>query len=186
MKQRPTWPELDRLARFMRAADSMTDTLAAWTGRGVAVEIVRRLDRVFPGPEVAEMLALHDDAWVQEREVLLRCADLVVASVRSWVAVDSAALTPAVRLALRAGSGLGDVIPAQQRRRTTVRVVPQRATPEHDHETPVLTVQARLDVGGTPVAWCEETIYEAVFAWDRSVFAGSVIGARPARTRVPA
>jgi hypothetical protein len=27
-------------------------------------------------------------------------------------------------------------------------------------------VQARLDVGGTPVAWCDETIFEAVFAND--------------------
>jgi len=39
--------------------------------------------------------------------------------------------------------------------------------------TPVLAVQARLDVGGTPVAWCEETVYEAVFVQD----------GRPARRR---
>ena len=46
------WPELDRLARFVRASDSLTDTLAAWTGRGLAVEVLNRVDGVCPGPLV--------------------------------------------------------------------------------------------------------------------------------------
>ena len=164
MRRPPTWPELDRLCRFVRAADSLTDTLATWTGRGVEVQIVRRVDRVFPDPEVAERLDLHDGAHVQEREVRLRAGDLVLADARSWVAVDSAALTPAVRQSLRVGAGLGDMLRPLSRRRTTVRITACRTVPANDPGTPVATVQARLDVAGTPVAWCEETIYEAVFA----------------------
>ena len=53
------------------------------------------------------------------------------------------------------------------RRRVAVRVTVLRERPASDPTAPVLTVQARLDVGGTPVAWCEETIFEAVFAQDR-------------------
>jgi chorismate-pyruvate lyase len=166
MRRPPTWPELDRLARFVRAADSLTDSLATWTGRGVEVEVVRRVDRVFPDPTVAELLDLHAGARVQEREVRMRCADLVVADARSWVAVDSPALTPAVRLSLRSGGSLGELLRPLQRRRTTVRVGARAVEPSREHATPVLAVQARLDVAGTPVAWCEETIYEAVFACD--------------------
>ena len=166
MRRPPTWPELDRLARFVRAADSLTDTLATWTGRGLEVEVVRRVDRVFPDAAVAEFLDLHPGARVQEREVRMRCADLAVADARSWVAVDSPALTPAVRLSLRSGGSLGDLLRPLQRRRITVRVVARATEPTHDHTSPVLAVQARLDVAGTPVAWCEETIYEAAFAGD--------------------
>ena len=125
MRRPPTWPELDRLARFVRAADSLTDTLATWTGRGLDVQIVRRVDRVFPDPAVAEILALHEGAWVQEREVRMRSAGLVVAEARSWVAVDSPALTPAVRLSLRSGGSLGDLLRPLQRRRMAVRIVVQ-------------------------------------------------------------
>jgi hypothetical protein len=182
MRQPSTWPELDRLARFVRAADSLTDTLAVWTGRGVGVEIVRRIDRVFPEPAIAELLTLHDGARVQEREVRMRCADpriadprsadLVVADARSWVAVESPALTPAARRQLQEGGGLGDLLRPAGRRRVTVRVAARRTAPAGDPATPVLAVQARLDVAGTPVAWCDETIYEAIFAWDGSRLAG--------------
>ena len=92
------WPELDRLARFVRASDSLTDTLATWTGRGLAVEVMNRVDGVCPDPLVADSLALYDGARVQDRVVLMRCGDVVVAAARSWVAADSPALTPAVRL----------------------------------------------------------------------------------------
>jgi hypothetical protein len=40
-------------------------------------------------------------------------------------------------------------------------------------------VQARLDVAGTPVAWCEETIYEAVLL-------GNVQRPRVLRPSIPA
>jgi chorismate-pyruvate lyase len=166
MRRASTWPELDRLCRFVRAADSLTDTLATWTGRGIEVQIVRRVDRVFPEPTLAERLDLHDDARVQEREVRIRCADVVLAEARSWVAVDSPALTPAGRQSLRADGGLGDLLRPLNRRRSTLRLTACRTTPADDPSVPVLLVQARLDVAGTPVAWCEETIYEAVLAGD--------------------
>ena len=59
------WPELDRLARFVRASDSLTDSLAVWTGQDLAVEIVHRVDGACPDPMVADSLALHDGARVQ-------------------------------------------------------------------------------------------------------------------------
>ena len=166
MRRPSTWPELDRLTRIVRAADSLVDTLAAWTGHGIAVEIVRRVDRVFPDPAVADELALHEGARVQERDVQMRCGELLVADARSWVAVDSAALTPRVCQQLRTGGALGDALRPVQRRRVPVRLTPHRTLPGTDPTQPVLTVHARLDVAGTPVAWCEETIYEAVFARD--------------------
>jgi len=181
MRRPPTWPELDRLTRFVRAADSLTDTLATWTGRGVDLQIGRRVDRVFPDPAVAEILALHDGARVQQREVQMRCSDLVVAAARSWVAVDSPALTPAVRQSLRSGGSLGELLRPLQRRRTTVRITARATIPADDPNAPVLAVQARLDVAGTPVAWCEETIYEAVFAWDGRRRAGAPLGDRSLR-----
>jgi chorismate-pyruvate lyase len=159
------WPELDRLARFVRASDSLTDTLAAWTGRGLAVEVMNRVDGVCPDPLVADSLALYDGARVQDRVVLMRCGD-VVAAARSWVAVDSPALTPAVRKELRSGADLGDLLRPLGHRRVSVQVAAIRERATGDLTTPVLTVQARLDVGGTPVAWCDETIFEAVFAND--------------------
>ena len=162
------WPELDRLARFVRAADSLTDTLAAWTGRGLVVEIVNRVEGVRPDPLVAESLALHDGALVQDREVRMRCGEVVVAAARSWVAADSRALTPAVRNELRGGAGLGDLLRPVQRRRVPVRVTTLRERPAGDPAAAVLAVAARLDVAGTPVAWCEETIFEAVLADGRS------------------
>lgn len=174
-----TWPELDRLARFVRAADSLTDTLAAWTGRGLAVEILGRVDGACPDPLVADALSLHDGARVQERSVLMRSGDVVVAAARSAVAVDSAALTPAIRIALRGGGSLGELLRPVQRRRVAIQVTALSERPADDPTTPVLAVQAQLDVGGTPVAWCEETIFEAVFA-------DGVRPARPRRLRVAA
>jgi chorismate-pyruvate lyase len=167
------WPELDRLARLVRACDSLTDTLTAWTGRGLAVEIVNRVDAAFPDPMVADSLALHDGARVQDREVRMRCGDLVVATARSWVAADSPALTPAIRTELRGDGSLGELLRPLRRRRVAVRVATLRDRPAGDPGAPVLAVEARLDVGGTPVAWCEETLLEAVFAHD----------ARPVRLR---
>ena len=41
MTRPSTWSELDRLARFVRASDALSETLALWTGRGVTVEILR-------------------------------------------------------------------------------------------------------------------------------------------------
>jgi chorismate-pyruvate lyase len=157
------WPDLDRLARFVRAADSLTDTLAAWTGRGLAVEIIDRVDGACPDPLVADALSLHDGARVQERSVLMRSGDAVVATARSSVAADSTALTPAIRHELRGGGSLGDLLRPVYRRRVAVRVTVLREQPASDPTVPVLAVQARLDVGGTPVAWCEETIYFLVF-----------------------
>ena len=49
------WPELDRLARFVRASDSLTETLALWTGRGLTVEILRQVDDASPDPLVADL-----------------------------------------------------------------------------------------------------------------------------------
>lgn len=191
MRQPPNWPELDRLARFVRAADSLTDTLATWTGRGLEVQIVRRDDRLFPDPAVAEFLALHEGARVQEREVRMHSGGRVVAEARSWVAVDSAALTPAVRLSLRSGGSLGELLRPLQRRRTTVRVVPQHTAPTTDPGAPVLAVHARLDVAGTPVAWCEETIFAAIFSRDTRVLRSVRTPvarpcATPARPPIPA
>ena len=167
------WPELARLARFVRASESLTDTLAAWTGHGVIVDVLNRVDDACPDPMVADALLLHDGARVQDRAVVLRCGDLVVAAARSWVAAGSPALTPAVRTQLHVGAGLGDLLRPLSRRRVAVQVKPLRERPTGDPTAPVLAVQARLDVGGTPVAWCEETVFEAVFALDR----------RPARRR---
>jgi hypothetical protein len=166
-----SWPELDRLVRFVRAADSLTDTLATWTGRALDVEIVHRADGACPDPVVVDFLALYDGARVQEREVRMRCRDnsgrdLVVATARSWVAADSPALTPAVRKDLRGGGSLGDLLRPLRRRRVPVRATALAASATGDPSAPVLDVQARLDVAGTPVAWCEETVVEAVFAWD--------------------
>ena len=89
-----------RLARLVRASDSLTDTLALWTGRGLAVEILRRVDGACPDPLVADALVLHDGARVQDRSVLMRCGDVVVATARSSVAADSPSLTPAVMTVL--------------------------------------------------------------------------------------
>ena len=181
MRRPPTWPELDRLSRFVRAADSLTDTLATWTGHGVEVEIVRRVDRVFPDPVVAEHLDLHDGARVQEREVRMRCAGPggrrgPVVGRRRLGGAD-----PGGAASLRCGgawasccarcSGAGSRCGCAAARRAGARP-----------GAPVLAVQARLDVAGTPVAWCEETIYEAVFAWDGRRRAGM----RPAWHPVPA
>ncbi len=167
------WPDLDRLARFVRVSDSLSDTLATWTGGSLDVEILSRVDGACPAPLVAGSLSLHDGARVQERTVLMRCDDAVVAAARSSVAVDSPALPPAIRTELRGGARLGDLLRPLHRRRVVVRVTVLRARPAGDPTAPVLAVQARLDVGGTPVAWCEETILEAVFAQD----------GRPARRR---
>lgn len=82
------------------------------------------------------------------------------------MAADSPALTPAVRTALRGTGSLGDLLRPLRRRRVPVRVTALADRVTGDPGTPVLDVQARLDVGGTPVAWCEETVVEAVFAWD--------------------
>ena len=166
MNRHSTWPELDRLARLVRAADSLTDALGIWTGRGVGIDSVRRLDQAFPTANVAEHLALHDGARVQDRHLLALCQGVVVAECRWWVAVDSAALTPAVRLGLRAGGDLETLLRPLGARRVVVRVAPQRATPADDPEACVLAVQARIDVAGTPVAWCEEAVLESVFAGD--------------------
>jgi len=166
MNRHSTWPELDRLARLVRAADSLTDALGIWTGRGVGVDSVRRLDQAFPTATVAEHLALHEGARVQDRHLLALCHAVVVAECRWWVAVDSAALTPAVRLGLRAGGDLDTLLRPLGARRVVVRVAPRRATPADDPEACVLAVQARIDVAGTPVAWCEEAVLESVFAWD--------------------
>jgi len=181
-----SWPELDRLARFVRAADSLSDTLATWTGHGVEAEIVRRVDRVAPDPTVAEQLALYDGARVQERDLRLSSAGVVVACARTWVAVDSAALTPGVREGLRAGNALGELLRPLQSRRVTVRVAAQHANPAGDPAAPVLAVQARLDVAGSPVAWCEETVHEAVFGWDSGRLVGTVLGHRSSRPRIAA
>jgi chorismate-pyruvate lyase len=151
----------------------LTDTLNAWTGRGLAVEIVNRVDAAFPDPMVADALALHDGARAQDREVRMRCGDLVVATARSWVAADSPALTPAIRRELRGDGSLGELLRPLRRRRVAVRVAALRDRPAGDPAAPVLAVEARLDVGGTPVAWCEETLFQAVFAHD----------ARPIRLR---
>jgi chorismate-pyruvate lyase len=166
MMRPPPWPELARLARFVRASDSLTDTLALWTGRGLDVEIMNRVDGVCPDPLVADSLALYEGARVQDRVVLMRCGDVVVAAARSWVAADSPALTPAVRQELRNGGSLGDLLRPLHRRRVAVQVTALRERPTTDPTTPVLAVQARLDVGGTPVAWCDETVFEAVFTHD--------------------
>jgi len=105
--------------------------------------------------------------------VLMRCSDAIVATARSSVAVNSPALTPAIRNELRGEASLGNLLRPLQRRRVAIRVTALRERPASDPTVPVLAVQARLDVGGTPVAWCEETIFEAVFA----------DGQRPARPR---
>ena len=167
------WPDLDRLARFVRASDSLTDTLAAWTGCGLAVEVLSRVDGAYPDPLLADSLNLCDGARVQERTVLVRSGDAVLAAARTSVAADSPALAPAIRTALRSGASLGDVLRPLRRQRVSVRVTVLRERPASDPTAPVLAVQARIDVGGTPVAWCEETIFEAVFA----------DGGRPARPR---
>jgi chorismate-pyruvate lyase len=173
------WPDLDRLARFVRASDSLADTLAAWTGRGLAVEIIGRVDGACPHPLVADALNLDAGARVQERSVLMRSGDVVVATAHSSVAADSPALTPAIRIALHGGSGLGDLLRPLHRRRVAVQVTVQRQRLAGDPTAPVLSVQARFDVDGTPVAWCEETIFEAVFA-------DSGRPARPRRLRLAA
>ena len=142
------WPDLDRLARFLRASDSLTDTLALWTGGGAAVEILSSVDDACPGPLVTDALNLPAGARVRDRAELIRCGDVLVAATRSWTvhSPDLMSATP------------------EELRRVTVRVTALRERRAGDPTAPVLTVQARLDVGSTPVAWCEETIFEAVFA----------------------
>ena len=181
MRPASRWPERDRLTRFVRAADSFTDTLGTWTGCALDVRIVHRDEGPIPDPAAADafgphdlhdLLDLHAGARVQTRDVRMSCAGLVVADARSWVAVDSPALTPAVRQGLRSGGSLGDVLRPLRRRRTTVRITVLAAEPGPAADTPVLAVQARLDVAGTPVAWCEETVYQAVFGGDGARRAG--------------
>jgi chorismate-pyruvate lyase len=166
MTRPSTWSELDRLARFVRASDALPDTLELWIGRGLTVDVLRQVDDACPDPLVADALVLQDGARVQDRSVLMRCGDLVVAAARSLVAVDSAALTPAAREELHGGAGHGDLVRPLHHRRVAVRVTTLGERPAGDPTAPVLAVQARIDVGGTPVAWCEETVYEAVFAQD--------------------
>ena len=103
----------------------------------------------------------------------MRCGDLVVAAARSLVAADSPALTPAIRDELHGGAIQGDPVRPLNHQRVAMRVTTLGERPAGDPTAPVLAVQARLDVGGTPVAWCEETVYEAAFAQD----------GRPARRR---
>ena len=140
---------------------------------GVTVEILRQVDDACPDPLVADALELHDGARVQDRSVLMRCGDLVVAAARSLVAVGSPALTAAIRTELQGLGDLDDPVRPLHHRRVAVQVTTLGDRPAGNPTAPVLAVQSRLDVGGTPVAWCEETVYEAVFAQDR----------RPARRR---
>jgi chorismate-pyruvate lyase len=137
MTQPSTWSELDRLARFVRASDALSDTLALWTGRGLTVEILRQVDDVCPDPLVADALALQDGARVQDRSVLMRCGDLVVAAARSLVAVDSPALTPAIRTELLGLGGLGDLVRPLHHRRVAVQVTALGERPAGDPTAPV-------------------------------------------------
>ncbi|MBC8090729.1 MAG: hypothetical protein H7Y15_02070 [Pseudonocardia sp.] len=159
-----TWPALDRLARRVRAADLLTRTLAAETGHGISTE---HLD-VHDGPAdlgVRTALDLREGAQVQHREVVMRAGGIVVACARSQVATGCAALTPAARMALRlGGSTLGEVLAPLGHRRHTLSVVRHQDAMDGDLDAVVLSVTARLDVNGTPVAWCVEKVMRGVFA----------------------
>ena len=133
MTRPSTWSELDRLARFVRASDALSDTLALWTGRGVTVEILRQVDGACPDPLVADALELHDGARVQDRSVLMRCGDLVVAAARSLVAVGSPALTAAIRTELQGLGDLDDPVRPLHHRRVAVQVTAGGAGAEPGH-----------------------------------------------------
>jgi hypothetical protein len=112
---------------------------------------------------VIDALNLTTGAHVQDRAALIRCGDVLVGAARWWVAVNSPVRVPATLEKLWDGTGVQRVA----LRVTALQVTALRERPARDATAPVLTVRARLDVGSTPVAWCEETILEAVFAPDQ-------------------
>jgi chorismate-pyruvate lyase len=153
-------PGLDDLVHRIVGTDSMTRALAAWTGRPVLVDVhARRAGRPVPAP-VAAALDLPPGALVQRRRVSLRAGGDVVARAVSFVHLGSAALTPATRAELERGGNLGELLRPLGHRRRTLRVQRSPAGPGGDD--PLLVVHAALSVGGTAVAWCEETILPAV------------------------
>jgi chorismate-pyruvate lyase len=155
-----TWPDLERLVRLLRAADSFTAALGAWTGAPVTVTAEEPAHEAPADPDGVRSLGVAPSAPVQHRRVRMRCGGRTIASATAQVAVHSSLISAPVRLALRApDSHLGELL--RPRRRVALRITRLVPGPTGDPARPVLAVDARLDVAGSPVALLRENVHEA-------------------------
>jgi hypothetical protein len=159
-----TSSEVDRLVRYIRRAHLLTETLSVWTGRTLTGTVEYVTDPEPPDPELAAFL--DSDRPVSRRAMRLHAGTVPVASATSWVQLTSAALTPQVRMRLSVpGALLGETlaeIPGYSRVTVSVTRLAEHLT--GDPKTELLATRVRLDVAGTPVACCCETIHEGVIA----------------------
>lgn len=160
-----SWADLERFIRLVRVTDSMTDFLAAWTGRAVRTEVLHAANATLADTNDAAVLDVLPGAHIQRRHVLLRAGETVVAEAESSVLISSPALEPDVRDQLWNGASLGDALRALHRRRvgTGAPDIARLASgPTGDGDRRILSVHSRLDIGGIPVASVREYILEAV------------------------
>lgn len=177
MNDTVNWTDLARLARCVRASDSLTNTLSLWTGHAVTATARVLGTDAETERRVGLELDLPRGAVLQTREVVLRTPDHVVATAQVHVVVNAEVFPRETRNALADGGSLGTALRPLQRKRVALRVVPQQMLPTGDWESAVLASTARLDVAGWPVALCFEQVLEGALAPTRHVRA-----ARAART----
>jgi hypothetical protein len=159
---RAAWPELDRLARHLHPAQSVTEVLARELGRAVEPGPSTVVERSLDDPVMAELLDARIGADVQDRHWQLRAGGMVVATCAVRVLISSAAITPQVRMGLRGGQELA-LLDGLGSRRSTVHAARPPDGPSGDWSREILTLHARVDIGGVPVAWCVDSILEAIF-----------------------
>ncbi|MGL5912014.1 MAG: hypothetical protein ACRCZP_18565, partial [Phycicoccus sp.] len=118
---------------------------------------------VDPDIRVGHALELACGQQVQHRATTISAGEVTVVHATSWVHVDSPALHPGTRAALRAGGHLGAIL-ARESGELNIHIVDRRRpvdTPTGDWEQPILTLERRLEVGAHPVAVTREVIVEA-------------------------
>jgi hypothetical protein len=156
------WPELDVLVRRVRASESFTDALSEWIGTSLVTEILG-LDEVgvLPSP-VATMLGVdpHDlpGGVAQRRVVEFRAGQAAVGGARAIVLIRHPTVSEAARNGLAAGGNLGRLLLPLGRTRVALAVHRACVDPTGEPSDEVLRIRSRLDVAGTPIAWCEETV----------------------------
>lgn len=150
--ERAIHSDSERLIRLLRASDSATRTLAAWTGGPVLLEVVNRHDDRLSSTEFADL-----DLWrpepVQRREIrLLDNRNRVLSEATATVVLGRVPYRTA--LALRDGDlPLGILLAPLHPKRHTLSVV--RGSGDQP-DSPLFDITARLDVGGSPVAFVRE------------------------------
>ena len=157
-------PEADedreRLIRLLRESDSATRTLAAWTGRPVHLDLVSRHDDHLTADEFAGLDARCPEP-VQRRKVRLMDADDRPLSEAS-ATVLLGRLPRHTASALREGDvPLGLLLGPMGARRHTLSVVRPDALADGNADV-LFEIDARLDVGGRPVALVHERYLRTV------------------------